>query len=93
MGGRVIRQYLMVHGDAGLAGINFVASLVVEDPRGRGPRGRDDAVVPPLAVDFSLAAMPHAKVSWFDGCGHSPFAEDAPRFNRELMAFVQSSQG
>jgi non-heme chloroperoxidase len=171
MGGRVIRQYLMVHGDARLAGINFVASLVVEDPRGRGPagpkplaetlslaeeieaaiafvdgcygkkppeaefrrvlaynmrvpawvrraiggwstepgptlealkkvrvpvlitHGRADAVVLPLAVDFSLAAMPHARVSWFDGCGHSPFAEDAPRFNCELMAFVESCQG
>jgi pimeloyl-ACP methyl ester carboxylesterase len=170
MGGRVIRQYLMVHGDVHLAGINFVASLVVEDPRGRGPsgpkplpetlslaeeieaaiafadgcygkkpseaefwrvlaynmrvpapvrraiggwstepaptiealkkvrvpvlitHGRADDVVLPLAVDFSLAAMPHAQVSWFDGCGHSPFAEDAPRFNSELTAFVDSCQ-
>ena len=29
MGGRVIRQYLMTHGDGRLAGLNFVASLVV----------------------------------------------------------------
>jgi pimeloyl-ACP methyl ester carboxylesterase len=35
MGGRVTRQYLMVHGDSRLAGINFVASQVVEDPSGR----------------------------------------------------------
>ena len=168
MGGRVIRQYLMIHGDGRLAGINFVASQVIEDSRCRGPgapkpvpedqtlsqeieaaiafldqcygrkpseaefrralaynmkvpaavrcaiagwstdatptvdalrkvrvpvlitHGRQDAVVLPAAAEMSLAAMPHARLSWFDGCGHSPFCEDAPRFNDELMAFVQS---
>lgn len=168
MGGRVIRQYLMVHGDARLAGVNFVASQVIEDPSARGPgaprpmpenpslaeeidaaiafldgcygrkppeaefrralaynmkvppavrraiggwsteaaptiaalakvrvpvlitHGRADAVVLPLAADMSLAAMPHARQSWFDGCGHSPFCEDAPRFNAELLSFVRS---
>src|SRR5262249_2576211 len=39
MGGRVTRQYLMTYGDAVIAGINFVASLVIEDPRWRGPEG------------------------------------------------------
>ena len=37
MGGRVTRQYLMVHGDARLGGINFVSSQVIEDPSCRGP--------------------------------------------------------
>ena len=37
MGGRVIRQYLINYGDAGIAGINFVASQVIEEPRFRGP--------------------------------------------------------
>ncbi|MFO1162227.1 MAG: alpha/beta hydrolase [Reyranellaceae bacterium] len=168
MGGRVIRQYLMVHGDARLAGVNFVASQVIEDPSCRGPRaptrppdgqtleqeieaaiefvdgcygrkpaapeflrvvaynmrvpaavrraiggwsteaaptiaalnkvrvpvlithGRDDEVVLPAAVDMTAAAIPHARQSWFDDCGHSPFAEHPGRFNEELMAFVQS---
>jgi pimeloyl-ACP methyl ester carboxylesterase len=168
MGGRVTRQYLMVHGDARLAGINFVASLVIEDPSCRGPgapkpmpegmslgdeidatiafadgcytkkppeaefrrviaynmrvptsvrraiggwstdpaqttaalkavrvpvlitQGRQDTLVLPAAADLSVAAMPHARVSWFDDCGHSPFSEDAQRFNDELLAFVQS---
>ncbi len=168
MGGRIIRQYLMIHGDTRLAGINFVASQVIEDPRCRGPgapklapenptlaqeiesaiaflegcygkkpgeaefrralaynmkvpaavrraiagwsteaaptiaalakvrvpvlitHGRADTVVLPLAADMSLATMPHAQQSWFDDCGHSPFCEDAPRFNAELMSFVQS---
>lgn len=168
MGGRVIRQYLMVHGDARLAGINFVASQVVEDPSCRGPaapkrppdgqtleeeieaaiafvdgcygrkptpaeflrvvaynmrvpaavrraiggwstevqptiaalkkvrvpvlitHGRNDEVVLPAAVDMTSAAIPHARLSWFDDCGHSPFAEHAARFNEELMAFVET---
>ena len=168
MGGRVTRQYLMVHGDARLGGINFVSSQVIEDPSGRGPgapkpppegqtlaeeidaaiafvdacygrkpteaefrrvlaynmrvpgrirraiagwstpieptlaalqrvrvpvlitHGRKDTVVLPRAAEMSLAAMPHARLSWFDDCGHSPFAEDVPRFNDELLAFVRS---
>ena len=43
--------------------------------------------------DMTAAAIPHARQSWFDGCGHSPFSEDAPRFNAELLAFVRSCQG
>ncbi|MDP1963443.1 MAG: alpha/beta hydrolase [Reyranella sp.] len=168
MGGRIIRQYLMTHGDAAIAGINFVAAHVIEDPRCRGPgapkptpetqtlaeeieatiafldacygkkpseadfrralgynmrvptsvrraisgwstdaaptiaalagvrvpvlitHGRQDTVVLPVAAEMARAAMPHARLSWFDDCGHSPFCEDAPRFNRELMAFVSA---
>ena len=52
--------------------------------------GRRDTVVLPAAADMSLAAMTHARLSWFDDCGHSPFSEDAPRFNSELTGFVQS---
>lgn len=167
MGGRVIRQYLMVHGDARLAGINFVASQVIEDPSCRGPaapkrppdgqtleeeieatiefadgcylrkptaaelvrvvaynmrvpaavrraiggwsteaaptiaalnkvrvpvlitHGRSDDVVLPAAADMTAKAIAHARQSWFDDCGHSPFAEHVERFNSELMTFVE----
>jgi pimeloyl-ACP methyl ester carboxylesterase len=170
MGGRVIRQYLMNHGDSAIAGLNFVASQVIEDPSCRGPdapklpvegqtlaaeidaaiafldgcygrkpsetefrralaynmkvpasvrraiagwstdaaptiaalrkvrvptlvtHGRNDTVVLPAAVAMTLSAIPHAQASWFDGCGHSPFCEDAARFNDELMTFVRSCQ-
>jgi pimeloyl-ACP methyl ester carboxylesterase len=170
MGGRTTRQYLMVHGDSRLAGINFVASLVIEDPSCRGPgspkplppdatlgdeidatiafldacyakkpseaefrralaynmrvpafvrraiggwstepaptiealkkvtvpvlitHGRKDALILPAAAEMTAAAIPHARVSWFDECGHSPFAEDAARFNKEALAFVQACQ-
>ena len=54
--------------------------------------GRDDAVVLPHTVDKLVAEIPHATVSWFEGCGHSPFAEDAPRFNKEALAFIEACQ-
>jgi len=170
MGGRITRQYLMVHGDARLAGINFVASQVIEEPRFRGPgapkplpesltleaeidaaiafldgcfakkpseavfrqalgynmrvpaairraiagwstpveptiealrkvkvpvlitQGRADTVVLPAAAEATAAIVKQAKISWYDDCGHSPFCEDAPKFNEELLAFVRSCQ-
>jgi non-heme chloroperoxidase len=166
MGGRIIRQYLMNYGDAAIAGLNFVASLVIEDPRCRGPagpkppapgqplaeqiagaiafldgcygikpsesafrvalaynmlvpayvrqaiagwstdpaetiaalkrvrvptlvtQGRKDTVVLPAAAEMTAAAIAGARLSWFDDCGHSPFSEDAPRFNAELAGFM-----
>jgi pimeloyl-ACP methyl ester carboxylesterase len=168
MGGRIIRQYLMNFGDSRLAGINFVGSLVIENPDHRGstvPRhaagpslgerleatiafldacygikpseadfrlalaynmllpepvreairgwstdpaetlaamkkvkvpvlitqGRKDVVVLPGAAEAAAAVIPQARISWYDDCGHSPFCEDAPRFNAELEAFVRSS--
>jgi pimeloyl-ACP methyl ester carboxylesterase len=36
--------------------------------------------------------IPGAKLSVYQGIGHSPFFEDAPRFNAELAAFVRSAQ-
>jgi pimeloyl-ACP methyl ester carboxylesterase len=169
MGGRVIRQYLINYGDAEIAGVNFVASQVIEEPRFRGPgapkalpdqltlaeeidhaiafldgcfskkpseaafrralgynvrvpaavrraiagwstaapltiealrkvrvpvlitHGRQDSVVLPAAAEMTAAAIKHARLSCFDDCGHSPFAEDAARFNDELLAFVKST--
>jgi pimeloyl-ACP methyl ester carboxylesterase len=34
-----------------------------------------------------------AAVSRYDGIGHAPFWEDAPRFNAELAAFVAARDG
>ncbi len=167
MGGRITRQYLITFGDARLAGVNFVGSLVVEDPSCRGPggpkptppdqplaqqieaaiafldgcfaikpseadfrialaynmlvpvdvrrailgwpsnpeatiaalkkvrvptlvtHGRKDALVLPKAAEMTAANVAGSRISWFDQCGHSPFCEDAPRFNRELAEFVR----
>jgi len=172
MGGRVIRQYLMRFGDGGIAGVNFISSLVIEDPRARGPagglgrasgpqplarqlqeaiafldncfaikpdeatfrialgynmlvpkhvraavgswstdpqttitalrnvrvptlitHGRLDTIVLPLAAQMTADTIQGTQLSWYDNCGHSPFQEDAPRFNRELAAFVTAAAG
>ncbi|HVC61847.1 MAG TPA: alpha/beta hydrolase [Acetobacteraceae bacterium] len=172
MGGRVIRQYLMRHGDAGLAGINFVSSLVIEDPRARGTaasrgrtpgpqplaqqiqaaiafldncfaikpdeatfrlalgynmlvpqsireaiggwatdsaatvaalgrvrvptlitHGRQDTIVLPVAAEMAAQAITGSRISWYEACGHSPFHENAARFNAELSAFVTEVAG
>jgi pimeloyl-ACP methyl ester carboxylesterase len=170
MGGRVIRQYLINYGDAAIAGVNFVASQVIEEQRFRGPgapkalpdqltleaeidytiafldacfgkkpseaafrralgynmrvpaavrraiagwstatpltidalrkvrvpvlisHGRQDTVVLPAAAEMTADTIAHARLSWFDDCGHSLFVEDAVRFNDELTAFVAASQ-
>ena len=50
--------------------------------------GRRDNVVLPAAAEATLNLVPGAQASWYDDCGHAPFFEDAPRFNRELAAFA-----
>ncbi|MBK1657690.1 alpha/beta fold hydrolase [Paracraurococcus ruber] len=47
------------------------------------------------AVDVSMGrytagVVPGATLSVYDGIGHAPFWEDAPRFNRELAALARS---
>jgi non-heme chloroperoxidase len=54
--------------------------------------GRRDTVVLPGAAEMAASAITHARLSWFDDCGHSPFVEDTARFNDELAAFVSSSR-
>lgn len=53
--------------------------------------GRLDRLVLPAAAEMTAQHMPHARISWYDRCGHAPFYEDAPRFNHELAAFVASA--
>jgi non-heme chloroperoxidase len=167
MGGRIIGQYLLVCGDAGLSGLNFVGARAVPNPAFSGPgsarvprarpndigsqiasaaaflracyerqpseaefatalaynmvtppevraalmtwpssipvtndalrkvrvptlvtHGRADSVVLPAAAEHTAALIQGSTISWYDGCGHSPFFEDASRFNRELAAFA-----
>ena len=39
----------------------------------------------------TAAAIPGAALSLYNGVGHAPFWEDAPRFNRELAQFVRAA--
>jgi non-heme chloroperoxidase len=40
---------------------------------------------------YTASVIPGAKLSVYEGVGHSPFYEDAPRFNTELAAFVREA--
>ena len=60
MGGRVIRQYLINYGDAGIAGVNFVASQVIEEPRFRGPgapKALPDQLTLEAEIDYTIAFL------------------------------------
>jgi non-heme chloroperoxidase len=50
--------------------------------------GLDDRVVLPAMSEHHAQLVPHAKVSYYEGVGHSPFLEDPERFNAELLAFA-----
>jgi non-heme chloroperoxidase len=45
-----------------------------------------------ITAEYTAKMIPGAKLSVYQGIGHSPFFEDAPRFNAELAAFVRSAQ-
>jgi non-heme chloroperoxidase len=42
-------------------------------------------------AQYTAKTIPGAKLSVYDGTGHSPFYEDTPRFNAELAAFVRGA--
>ncbi|WP_257457762.1 alpha/beta fold hydrolase [Archangium lipolyticum] len=50
--------------------------------------GLEDRVVRPESGRHIASVVPGAQVSLYSGIGHSPFWEDARRFNRELAAFA-----
>jgi pimeloyl-ACP methyl ester carboxylesterase len=45
-----------------------------------------------IAAEYTAKMIPGAKLSVYQGIGHSPFFEDPARFNAELAAFVRSAQ-
>jgi non-heme chloroperoxidase len=50
--------------------------------------GVEDRILRIDVGKYLVAMVPGAKASFYEGVGHSPFWEDAPRFNRELIEFV-----
>lgn len=52
--------------------------------------GRDDPIILTAMAEFVARTVRGARLSLYDGAGHSPFFEDAPRFNAELAAFAGS---
>jgi non-heme chloroperoxidase len=45
-----------------------------------------------IAAEYTAKMIPGAKLSIYQGVGHSPFFEATPRLNAELAAFVRSAQ-
>ena len=54
--------------------------------------GAEDKNTNLIAAEYTAKMIPGAKLSVYQGIGHSPFFEDARRFNTELPAFVRSAQ-
>lgn len=50
--------------------------------------GQADRVVLPEAGQRIASRVPHAELSLYPAVGHSPFMEDVPRFNKELIRFI-----
>jgi non-heme chloroperoxidase len=53
--------------------------------------GAEDRNAKVGVAKYTASVIPGAKLSIYEGIGHSPFYEDAPRFNSELAAFVRSA--
>ena len=51
-----------------------------------------EKLILPHAAEMTHAAVPTSRISWFDDCGHSPFYEDAERYNRELAALAAEAR-
>jgi len=49
--------------------------------------GQEDRLILPSAGKHIASCVQHAEQSWYPEVGHSPFWEDAPRFNEELARF------
>lgn len=45
-----------------------------------------------IAAEYTVKMIPGAKLSVYQGVGHSPFFEATPRFNAELAEFVRYAQ-
>ncbi len=53
--------------------------------------GAEDRNIKLGAAQYTASVIPGARLSVYEGIGHSPFYEDAPRFNAELAAFVRTA--
>jgi pimeloyl-ACP methyl ester carboxylesterase len=53
--------------------------------------GGKDPISPAAVVAVAAAALPDARIALYADSGHSPFAEEPARFNRELAAFARAA--
>jgi len=55
-------------------------------------QGYEDLLVTKGLGELTASLVPGARLSMYHGVGHSPFAEEPARFNRELAEFAASAQ-
>ena len=55
-------------------------------------RGDQDPSAPKTGADALVKLLPDATITTYKGTGHSPFYEQAARFNRELRQFVEQTR-
>jgi len=55
--------------------------------------GAEDAIILPVLGERTAAVVPGARLSLYEGVGHTPFMEAPERFNTELAAFVAAVNG
>ena len=53
--------------------------------------GTEDRNILVSGAQHTAKTILGAKLSLYDGIGHSPFYEDSPRFNAELAAFAREA--
>jgi non-heme chloroperoxidase len=53
--------------------------------------GTEDRNAKLTTAKYTASVIPGARLSVYEGIGHSPFYEDPPRFNAELAAFVREA--
>ncbi|PWJ10040.1 alpha/beta fold hydrolase [Jannaschia seohaensis] len=56
-------------------------------------QGTADEIVLPSMSEAICSRIPHAKMSLYDGAGHTTYREAAERFNTELASFAQGALG
>ena len=54
--------------------------------------GEHDQLFPPDALKEAAALIPGCRLVSFPGAGHSPYFEDAPRFNRIVDEFLADAR-
>ena len=53
---------------------------------------RRDPLAPPLHAEAIAAALPSARLSWWDSGGHDPHRSDRGRFAAELEALWERAE-
>ena len=72
LGGRVLRQYLMHHGDARIGGLHFVNARPFEDPAVIAPASQANITGRP----DTLARRIDAHIAFLRACFHRPLSDD-----------------